>query len=596
MIVDADTIEMNACLWADVCVVGGGAAGISLALALSGQGLRIVLLESGRLREHAPTQALYAGEVADERLHSPPDKYRQRRMGGSTATWGGRCVPFDAFDFDTRSQVPESGWPLSLEDLLPFYPQANALAEAGRFSYDADEALPGAPPMIRGFDSPLVRTNSLERFSCPTDFGRRYARRLRLATDVKVLLGANCTAVRLAAGGQAVDELQVKTLAGRQFRIAVRAAVLATGGLETARLLLASRDVVPAGIGNEHDVVGRYYMCHIAGNVGKLTLNGETRDVRHGYEITPEGIYCRRRLAVVGSEQQRRGLANAVARLHFPRITDPAHRNGVLSGLFLSRRLISYEYGKRLNDGTPATAALYARHLFNVLADPVDTSAFLAHWVLRRTLAQRKFPSVILRNRTNRFSLEVHGEQTPRPDSRVTLTGKTDALGMPQLRIDWRYSPQDIESIRRTLDLMAQEFECSGTGRLEYDQHTLEEDLMRFGAYGGHHIGTARMGTDVRKSVVDADCRVHSVGNLYVAGSAVFPTSSQANPTLTLIALSLRLGRHLSQRLAPRPVTHVNVQQPAAPRPIATVDKPQPVAQPVADAKPPQPQPVAHAD
>jgi choline dehydrogenase-like flavoprotein len=596
VIVDADTIQMNACLWADVCVVGGGTAGISLALALSGQGLRIVLLESGRLREHAPTQALYAGEVADERLHSPADKYRQRRMGGSTATWGGRCVPFDAFDFDTRSQVPDSGWPLSLQDLLPFYPQANALAEAGRFSYDADEALGSdAPPMIRGFDSPLVRTNSLERFSCPTDFGRRYARRLELATDLKVLLGANCTAVRLKPGGQAVDELEVKTLAGRQFRIAVRAAVVASGGLETARLLLASRDVAPAGIGNEHDVVGRYYMCHIAGNVGKLTINGETRDVRHGYEVTPEGIYCRRRLAVVGGEQQRRGLANAVARLHFPRITDPAHRNGVLSGLFLARRLISYEYGKRLNDGTPTTAALYARHLFNVLADPIDTSAFLAHWVWRRTLAHRKFPSVILRNRTNRFSLEVHGEQIPRPDSRVTLTTRTDALGMPRLRIDWRYSPEDIESIRRTLDVMAQEFEGSGTGRLEYDQHTLEEDLMRFGAYGGHHIGTARMGTDVRKSVVDADCRVHSVSNLYVAGSAVFPTSSQANPTLTLIALSLRLGRHLSQRLAPRPVARIDVQPPSPP-PIATVDIPQPVARPLADIKPPQPEPVAHVE
>ena len=563
MMVEADTIDNGACLWADVCIVGGGAAGISLALALSGQGLRIVLLESGRLREHAPTQALYAGEVADERLHSPADKYRQRRMGGSTATWGGRCVPYDAIDFETRSQVPDSGWPLSLEDLRPFYPEANALAEAGRFSYDAEDALgPTVAPMIRGFDSPLVHTSSLERFSCPTNFGRRYARRLQLAPDVKVLLGANCTAVKLAAGGQAVEELEVRTLAGRQFRVAVRTAVLATGGLETARLLLASRDVAPAGIGNEHDVVGRYYMCHIAGNVGALTLTGVPRDVRHGYEITPEGIYCRRRLAVAASEQRRRGLANAVARLHFPRITDPTHRNGVLSGLFLARRLISYEYGKRLNDGTPATPALYARHLFNVLADPVDTSMFLAHWVTRRTLAARKFPSVILRNRTNRFSLEVHGEQIPHRGSRVTLGDKTDALGMPQLRIDWRYSKDDIESIRRTLDLMAQEFERSGAGRLEYDQDTLEEDLMRFGAYGGHHIGTARMGTDVRTSVVDADCRVHSVGNLYVAGSAVFPTSSQANPTLTLIALSLRLGRHLSQRLAPRPAAHVHAQQP----------------------------------
>jgi choline dehydrogenase-like flavoprotein len=313
--------------------------------------------------------------------------------------------------------------------------------------------------------------------------------------------------------------------------------------------------------------VGRYYMCHIAGNVGTLTLKGGTQNVRHGYEITPDGIYCRRRLAVAPAEQQRRGLANAVARLHFPRITDPRHRNGVLSGLFLARGLISYEYGKRLNDGPPATPALYARHLLNVIADPIDTSAFLAHWVMRRTLATRKFPSVILRNRTNRFSLEMHGEQTPHPDSRVTLAQKMDALGMPQLRVDWRYSQGDIESVRRTLELMAQEFERSGAGRLEIDGGTLEEDLLRFGAYGGHHIGTARMGTDVRTSVVDADCKVHSVNNLYVAGSAVFPTSSQANPTLTLIALSLRLARHLVQRLAPRPVAHVDAK-PAQPAPV----------------------------
>jgi choline dehydrogenase-like flavoprotein len=558
LIVDANSIAPAAVLSADVCIVGGGAAGIALALSLGGKGLRIVLLEGGQAGEHAATQALYAGEVSDERLHSPTDKYRQRRMGGSTTIWGGRCMPFDAIDFEVRSQVPDSGWPISLEDLLPFYPQANALAEAGRFSYEAEEALGGtAAPMIRGFASDVVRTGGLERFSCPTDFGTRYARRLRVAEDIEVLLGANCTSVRLHPDGRSVRELEVATLAGRRFLLRPRATVLAAGGLENARLLLASRDVAPAGIGNEHDVVGRYYMCHIAGNVGTLVLNGHPRDVRHGYEVTPEGIYCRRRLSVTAPEQRRRGLANAVARLHFPRITDPRHRNGVLSGLFLARKLISYEYGKRLNDGTRATPGIYARHLLNVLTDPVDTTAFALHWVRRRTLAQRKFPSVILRNRTNRFSLELHGEQAPRADSRVTLGSKTDALGMPQLRVDWRYSAADVESLRRTLDLMAAEFERSGAGRLEYGAETLEEDLLRFGAYGGHHIGTTRMGTDPRTSVVDGDCRVHSVSNLFVAGSSVFPTSSQANPTLTLVALSLRLGRHLSQRFGPAQAAHI---------------------------------------
>jgi len=550
MIADASSIENGACMKVDVCIVGAGPAGIALTLALSEKGFSVLMLESGYWSPDAKTQALYEGEVADTHLHSPPEKYRQRRLGGSSAIWGGRCMPFDPVDFETRQHVPHSGWPVGYEDLLAYYPEANKLAEAGNFSYDANEALgPHILPMFDGFNSGRVLTNGLERFSCPTHFGTRFAKRLSLATGVQVLMGANCTAVRLQADGQSVRKLDVATLAGRRFSVMPRIAVMATGGLETARLLLASRDVSPQGVGNQHDVVGRYYMCHIAGNVGSLTVHGDTGKVRHGYEISPEGIYCRRRLSITAAEQQRLGLSNAVARLHFPRITDPAHRNGVLSSLYLARKLISYEYGKRLNDGHAATPTTYARHLLNVVADPLDTTAFLAHWLTKRTLADRKFPSVILRNHTNSFSLEMHGEQIPQASSRVTLTDKVDALGMPQLKVDWRYCQTDIESMRGTLDVLAQEFERTGVAKFTYNKDALEEDLMRFGAYGGHHIGTTRMGNDVRTSVVNADCQVHSVRNLFVAGSAVFATSSQANPTLTLIALSLRLGDTLVKKL-----------------------------------------------
>ena len=551
MIANADNIPNGACLEADVCVIGAGPAGIALALDLSERGFSILMLESGFMKEDSKTQQLYEGEVANDKLHSPPDKYRQRRFGGSSAIWGGRCMPFDPLDFETRDHVPHSGWPISFEDLLPYYPRANELSEAGRFSYCAEDALgPNALPLIRGFESQRILTNGLERFSCPTHFGSRYAKQLRLAPHVSVLLGANCTGIRLQPQGNAVRTVDVSTLAGTRFTATCRATVLAVGGLEAARLLLASRDVAPEGIGNFHDVVGRYYMCHIAGNVGRLTIQGPTKNVRHGYELAPEGIYCRRRLAVAPAEQRRLGLANAVARLHFPRITDPVHRNGVLSGLFLARRMISYEYGKRLNDGNRSTtAADYARHLLNVAKDPVDTTAFLMHWLSHRSLAERKFPSVILRNRTNRFSLEMHGEQIPQPQSRVMLSDKVDSLGMPQLHVDWRYCPADIDSIRGTLDVLSEEFAASGVARFEYDADNLEEDLTRFGAYGGHHIGTTRMGTDERTSVVNAECQVHSVHNLFVAGSAVFPTSSQANPTLTLVALSLRLGHTLAHRL-----------------------------------------------
>jgi choline dehydrogenase-like flavoprotein len=556
MIEEATNIQNGACLQSDVCIIGAGPAGIALALDLSDRGISVLLLESGHIDSDTKTQSLYEGEVADARMHSPPDKYRQRRLGGSSAIWGGRCMPMDPIDFESRDYVPHSGWPISYEDLLPYYPAANALAEAGRFSYEADDALGAlAAPMIRGFNSDHVRTTGLERFSCPTNFGTRYQKRLQISPQIKVLVGANCVGLKLHSDGKSIRTAEVATLTGVRFTVLSRITVLASGGLETARLLLASNDVNPAGVGNAHDVVGRYYMCHIAGNVGQLSLNGPTSQVQHNYEISPEGIYCRRRISIAAAEQRRRGLANSVARLHFPRITDPSHRNGVLSGLFLARKLISYEYGKRLNDGKSASIGTYARHMLNVVADPLDTSAFLSHWVTRRTLADRKFPSVILRNRTNRFSLEMHGEQAPLETSRVTLTSKDDVLGMPKLRVDWRYSQSDIESLRGTLDLIAQQVELAGVGRLEYQRETLEEDLTRFGAYGGHHIGTTRMGNDERTSVVDQDCQVHSVNNLYIAGSAVFPTSSQANPTLTLLALTLRLGDTLGRRLAARKKT-----------------------------------------
>jgi choline dehydrogenase-like flavoprotein len=409
-------------------------------------------------------------------------------------------------------------------------------------------ALPHAPPMIEGFESASVSTDTLERFSCPTPFGSRYRQRLQLSTRVRVLLGANACHLQLAEDGQSLAAVQVKGLGGECVTVRARAAVLATGGLETARLLLASRDVAPAGIGNAHDVVGRYYMCHIAGNVGLLQVHGPKASVHHGYERAPEGVYCRRRLQVVAQEQQRQGLANLVARLHFARLTDPAHRSGVLSGLYLARRFISYEYAKRLNDASPQPLDTW-RHLRNVLADPLDTTVFLAHWLRHRSLAERKFPSVILRNRSNRFSLEVHAEQRPLASSRVTLCAQRDALGLPRLRVDWRCDKEDIDSVRRSLDLMAQALADSGKAQFSYPAHTLEQDLLRFGAYGGHHLGTARMGVDPRTSVVDAHCQVHGVRNLFVAGSAVFPTSSQANPTLTLLALALRLSAQLQQRL-----------------------------------------------
>lgn len=546
MIVDACEIPAGTMLHADLCIAGAGAAGITLALALEDSGLDVIVLESGGDESDPATQQLYAGTVADARLHAPLEHYRVRRFGGSTTLWGGRCMPLDALDFDARDYIAHSGWPIAFADLLPYYPQANALCEAGEFAYTSDDAF-DTPlrPMIGGFASDVFSTHTLERFSCPTDFGKRY--RARLAKGrVRVLQHANlCRLPMLPGSTRRVGAAEVRVVGGATFGVAARAYVLATGGLEVPRLLLNSPGPSGRGLGNAHDAVGRYYMSHLAGTIGTLDL-AQANSVWHGYDVSPEGIYCRRRLALRPNAQRALRTGNFIARLHHPRIPDAGHGNGILSALYLARSIVPYEYAKRLFDGTPnGYAGSTLAHLKNVFADAPNTARFLWHWLRRRTLAERKFPSVIVRPANLRFSLDFHAEQEPNPASRVTLGEATDALGLRRIHVDWRYTAQDVATVSRALDALAQEVQRCGVGRFAYDPAAVEAEMTRYGAYGGHHIGTARMGLDPRTSVVDPDCRLHEADNVYIASAAVFPTSGQANPTLSIVALALRLAAHL---------------------------------------------------
>ncbi|MDB5413664.1 MAG: fdhL 2 [Rubritepida sp.] len=562
MILDAETVEDGARLDCDLCIVGGGAAGIAIALQFLRSPLRIVLLESGHADFDPKTQALYAGEVADPALHAPADAYRQRRWGGTTTLWGGRCMPLDPIDFEARGWMPHSGWPIAAEELARWYPAANALCEAGAFDYSARSAVPGGMrPMIAGFEPVNFSADGIERFSTPTNFAARYGHRLAASPAVRVLLGANCTAIETNAGGSRAELLRVRTLSGRGFTVHPAQVAVALGGLETPRLLLAS------GIGNAHDQVGRYYMCHIAGTSGRLRLAVPGAMVHPGYERAEDGSYIRRRLHLSAEAQAREEVGNAVLRLHFPRIPDPGHGSGVLSGLYLARHLLPYEYRKRLENEGPGGAHHLLAHLRNLVTDPGSALSFATSMLFQRKLAARKFPSVIVRPPGGVYSLDFHGEQEPNPDSRITLIGSQDPLGMPRLRVDWRHTEGDLRTAQVTFRLLAEDLARWGRGWLDYDTAELTRDILRDGAYGGHHIGTARMGHSPRSSVVDAQGRVHGMQNLSLAGSAVFPTSGQANPTLTLVALALRLAARIEREaLAPLAVS-LSAETTLPPRP-----------------------------
>jgi choline dehydrogenase-like flavoprotein len=550
MFTDAATEPAGQDFHADLCIVGAGAAGISLALQFLDEGRSVLLVEAGGEVLDAPTQDLYKGEVADEKLHSPLHRYRQRMYGGSTTIWGGRCVQFDPIDFERRDWVADSGWPISYQDVARYYPAATELSEAGDPVYDARAALPEAmQPMIRGFAPDDFTLDTIERFSCPTDFGARYRQRLADSAKVRVLLNANCTEIVTAADGGSVDHLVLRRLGGGAFRVFARDVVIAMGGLETARLLLSSRGRDPRGVGNAHDLVGRHYMCHIAGTFGDLSFALPREAIHYGYQRAWDGVYCRRRIQPTDQTQRRLGIGNVAMRLHHPRLPDPAHRNAILSTIYFAKPFIAYEYATRLHGHDKTSVSQLARHAANLLRDPFAVARFLTNWLWVRTLAARKFPSLIIPPKAPLFSLDINAEQSPNPLSRVTLAdGPPDALGQPRLHVDWRYTPSDIDTVKRALAALRDSLRHWGKGQLDYDPDQVEFAMLREGGLGGHHIGLTRMGRTPEQGVTDRDCRVFGMDNLYIAGSAVFPTSSHANPTLTIIALVLRLADHLKGR------------------------------------------------
>lgn len=514
------------------------------------RGIDVLIVESGGRQRDAGIQDLYAGSVVRPELHASPDRFRCRQFGGSTTLWGGRCTPLDPIDFETRSYIPHSGWPFPYDELLPFYREANRLCEAGAFAYRIDEAFDRPlRPMIEGFSSENFTTDRIERFSMPTNFAARYGTALEAAPNIRVLLHATATDFSFNESGQILDQVKLNSLSGKSALVRARAFVLATGGLEVARLLLANRHVHADGVGNQHGVVGKYYMCHIAGAIGKIKFNQDRSSVWHGYDIADDKTYCRRRFALLPDIQKKHRIGNFIARLHHPGLADPSHHTAALSLVFLGSRLLPWEYRTRVASAEGMTLPEYGRHLANLAADPLSAIRFAAQMLTGRFLAKRKIPSLVIASKANLFSLDFHGEQVPNPRSRVILDTTRDALGLPRIKIDWHYAQQDVETISTAMRLLADDFRSSGVGVLDYRPEAIEDEIIRFGAYGGHHLGTARMGTDPRTSVVDPCCRLHGIDNLFVAGGATFPTSSQANPTLTVVALALRLASHLDEQL-----------------------------------------------
>ncbi len=520
----------------EVCIVGSGAAGLTLARRLASLGIDVCVLESGGPDYEKPLQNLGTGESIGFPYYLL-EQSRLRLFGGTTAVWGGRVAQLDPIDFEARPWIEYSGWPFGKQTLAPYY--AEALRALDLEVTEGDETLWDRLKLRNpGFDPTELRTAF---FQFDEQFERFTVRRcadLVASTKVRILLRATALDIRANAEGSAIEAIQIGNLQGGRGLVRARTFVLAAGGLETPRLLLASTGADPRGLGNREDLVGRFFMEHPHARAGRV-LPKKLWRLLHLLPRSHRKDGHRYAAVLRGSEllQQRESILN--------------------SSFTLSVRP---HPGRRMPPG---------KWLFKTLKwkVPHDHRGRSVWWTHRRMkLARAEWMGVQrrwLRATTNRRGLYVvtRAEQAPNPDSRVTLSEKRDALGMRQIALAWRFLEVDKRTLEVTMAALDRELRRLSLGAVEPSAWLADKDvpweidpLISNHPVGGyHHMGTTRMAASPKRGVVDADCRVHGLGNLYIAGSSVFPTSGWGNPTLTILALALRLGDHLGRKLSSPP-------------------------------------------
>ncbi|MBI4090871.1 MAG: GMC family oxidoreductase [Candidatus Komeilibacteria bacterium] len=532
MFYKADTVTRNSTIHADICIIGAGAAGITLGLALKHPSRTICILESGNMQPDQKTQSLT--ELTTEGLPiSEPSRARQ--FGGTTTVWTGRWKPHDPVDFEARPWVPNSGWPITYEDLLPYYNKAADLLSTPHVS---DYELSQVESLNRKSSLPLLH-NEIIRSSVfnwlaqrDWDWGKKYRGTFEKAENVKVFLEANVVNIATKPDGTAVDHVDVKTLSGNEFQLDANIFILATGGIENARLLLVSRDRHTNGLGNDHDQVGRYYMDHPKGVVGEVKPASTKMYLPAYWGVTEGDKQLRVGLSVSRAEQEKHKILNSYVLLEpvFPWSYNPGIPAAMAIAKALKHRTIPSDIVKQ--------------HVGNV---------FRNQHVLLRWFTSKLLLRVFNRQeRIKKINLWNFMEQEPVPENRVTLDTKTDALGLPKAVLHWEIHDTDKRTMIVLHTLLREQLRQWGVGELASPLLDNPSGDWPITSDASHHMGTTRMGSDPRTSVVDKNCKVHGLSNLYIAGSSVFPASGYANPTCTITALAVRLAEHLKELMTKR--------------------------------------------
>ncbi len=514
---------------ADICVVGSGAAGLTLATHLAG-GLNVLIVETGGRHPSRSGGNWLAGEAGDWAF-AGFEAGRNRGFGGATKLWYGQCMRLDPIDFERREWVPYSGWPITADQLAPFYDRAESFVGLGGAVYDG-RLWPRSGLVDPGFgdDVQAKFTNYMPQ----PDFTKMLGRRFLRQPGVDILVNAAATCLDMDVNGRQVTGLTIRGQGGKQGRVRARIFVLCGGGIDNPRLLLASNTVLAGGVGNGRGLVGRFFQDHPSATTGHIATDVPGVVQNQFRKLRRRGIKVWPKLALTAAAQRRGRYLNANALM-----------------------LYDYAAGSALSRAKAVVEAIQTRKPAALAASGVRLLAHAPELAARavHSVATGKAPMF----KPSRVMLKAHVEQRPDPENRITLSNERDQFGLPLPRLTWRVHAEELRTMRGLTEAVGQAFHRLGWGEMTVspwlDQGEAAARPEMEDTY--HHHGTTRMAADAADGVTDPDCLVFGTENLYVAGSSLFPTSGYANPTLTIIALAIRLGDTLRQRLGASGATRV---------------------------------------
>jgi choline dehydrogenase-like flavoprotein len=525
MIEDFNTYDDGTSVTADICIIGAGAAGITIAKEFLGSRHKIVVLEGGGFDPDADSQKLFESEIVGL-PHASIHDGRARVFGGTTTLWGGQALRFEEFDLQERSWVPHSGWPIPLAELEPYYERAERVLRVGaHISYsDLCSSFGIKPPAL----DPSKLYIECSRWSPKPNFGTTYRQELKNTSNVSVLLHANVTSINTNPSATAIENIEFQTLNGKKGTAKARFYVVCGGGIETARLLLASNRIDPNGVGNKNGLVGRYFQEHVHMNLGNLL----TKDRAHLQNLFESFFVRGLKHAPLLTLTQRMQVEKQLLSIHGMVVFEPAADSGIAAMKKLFRAAIGGSFSNTTELG---------RLIGTALANPGELFRLAYRLRVQKRAGTPKRGPIL-------FGAQC--EMAPNPNCRVTLSEARDHFGMPRARLDWSLGELERRTLLEFVKTLACEFERLGLGSFDLKQAEFLDDPAAWverARDSAHHMGTTRMHETPQHGVVDPQCRVHGISNLYIGSSSVFPTSARSNPTLTILALCLRIANRLKE-------------------------------------------------